>query len=492
MSSTSFASVQPSPFYQSDMLGPLSDIPLGSLAEDSPTPPAVPVPLPHSYPEYSEHWVSAAQQSMTPVDVKNLVDSLYNQFWHGMERMRSEIKEGMRKRKNEARQLQTQIDNLEAIRWEQAAQIADAQAMNRLLREKLEQAEKAYQETQTALLKAEKAYTELRLKVDTMGTGGSVGLSQSLFPTMKEPDTFNGDKANKLDDWLESMALWLRHRGVTQDEKKIETAMTYLRGAAKKVMQGYFDKVNDQESLGAYATFIEKLKKGFQQTDKKDRAIAEFNQLVAKKGFSNVELLSKLYAHVPKPAADVLITRGREKWAKTWDEFINKVQEILQDLRLLNGTVLTSQIAKDLNAMDVDAVKGKKSSDMADGKQAKCGGKGHMQKECPNGKESNSSSASSSKNPDTPGASSSKALSSSSKGKEKDTGKSKYTKKSVREMHGSDSDRFEELDSEDGSGSSSEEETPKPRKKKSSSDKKAQRVNRVVFSDDEDFLKGPM
>ncbi|EMD32066.1 hypothetical protein CERSUDRAFT_99763 [Gelatoporia subvermispora B] len=512
------------------MLGPLSGIPLGSLAEDSPTPPAVPVPLPHSYPEYSKHWVSAAQQSMTPVDVKNLVDSLYNQFWHGMERMRNEMKEGMRKRKNEARQLQTQIDNLEAIRQEQAAQIADAQAMNRLLREKLEQAEKAYQETQSALLKAEKAYTELRLKVDTMGTGGNVGLSQSLFPTMKEPDTFNGDKANKLDDWLESMALWLRHRGVTQDEKKIETAMTYLRGTAKKVMQGYFDKVNDQESLGAYATFIEELKKGFQQTDKKDRAIAEFNQLVAKKGtnaqnfgefsvrfrtlakqtgFSNAELLSKLYAHVPKPAADVLITRGREKWAKTWDEFINEVQEILQDSRLLNGTVLTSQIAKDPNAMDVDAVKGKKSSDKADGKQAKvrkmamsfeearrkgccakCGGKGHMQKECPNGKESNSSSASSSKNTDTPGASSSKA--SSSKGKEKDTEKSKYTKKSVREMHGSDSDRFEELDSEDGSGSSSEEETPKPRKKKSSSDKKAQRVNRVVFSDDEDFLKGPM
>ncbi|EMD30743.1 hypothetical protein CERSUDRAFT_101028, partial [Gelatoporia subvermispora B] len=445
------------------MLGPLSDIPLGSLAEDSPTSPAVPVPLPHSYPEYSEHWVSAAQQSLTPVDVKNLVDSLYNQFWHGMERMRNKMKEGMRKRKNEARQLQMQIDNLEAIRREQAAQIADAQAMNRLLREKLEQAEKACQETQTALLKAEKAYTELRLKVDTMGTGGSVGLSQSLFPTMKEPDTFNGNKANKFDDWLESMALWLRHRG--------------------KVMQGYFDKVNDQESLGAYATFIEELKKGFQQTDKKDRAIAEFNQLVAKKGtnaqnfgefsarfrtlakqtgFSNAKLLSKLYAHVPKPAADVLITRGREKWAKTWDEFINEVQEILQDSRLLNGTVLTSQIAKDPNAMDVDAVKGKKSSDKADGKQAKvrkmamsfeearrkgccakCGGKGHMQKECPNGKKSNSSSASSSKNTDTPGASSSKASSSSSKGKEKDTGKSKYTKKSVREMHGSDSDRFE-------------------------------------------------
>ncbi|EMD35120.1 hypothetical protein CERSUDRAFT_97038 [Gelatoporia subvermispora B] len=344
MSSTPFASVQPSPFHQSDMLGPLSDIPLGSLAEDSPTPPAVPVPLPHSYLEYSEHLVSAAQQSMTPVDVKNLVDSLYNQFWHGMECMQSEMKEGMRKCKNETRQLQTQIDNLEAIRREQAAQIVDAQAMNRLLCEKLEQAEKAYQETQTALLKAEKVYTELRLKVDTMGTGGSVGLSQSLFPIMKEPDTFNGNKANKLDDWLESMALWLHHCGVTQDEKKIETAMTYLRGTAKKVMQGYFDKVNDQESLGTYATFIEDLKKGFQQIDKKNHAIAEFNQLVAKKGtnaqnfgefsahfwtlakqtgFFKAELLSKLYAHIPKPAADVLITHGREKWAKTWDEFIN-------------------------------------------------------------------------------------------------------------------------------------------------------------------------
>ncbi|EMD39735.1 hypothetical protein CERSUDRAFT_71605 [Gelatoporia subvermispora B] len=499
---------QPSPYHPSDILGALSDIPLGSLAEDSLTPPAVPVPLLHSYLEYSKHWVSAAQQSMTPVNVKNLVDSLYNQFWHGMERMRSEIKEGMCKRKNEVCQLQMQFDNLEAIRQEQAAQIADAQAVNRLLREKLEHAEKAYQETQTALLKAEEVYTELRLKVDTIGTGGSVGLLQSLFPTMKEPDTFNSDKANKLDDRLESMALWLYHRGVTQDEKKIETAMTYLRGTAKKVMQGYFDKINDQEPLGVYATFIEKLKKGFQQTDKKDCAIAEFNQLVAKKGtnaqnfgefsvqfrtlakqtgFFNAELLSKLYAHVPKPAADILITRGHEKWAKTWNEFINKVP----------------------NTINVDAVKGKKSSDKADGKQAKvrkmamsfkearckgccakCGGKGHMQRECLNGKEGTSSSASSSKNTDTPGASSSKTSLSSSKGKEKDTGKSKFTKKSVRKMHGSDFNRFKELDSEDGSGSSSEEETPKPKKKKSSSDKKAQRVNRVVFSDNEDFLKG--
>ncbi|EMD37213.1 hypothetical protein CERSUDRAFT_95467 [Gelatoporia subvermispora B] len=404
--------------------------------------------------------------------------------------------------------------------------------MNRLLREKLEQAEKVYQEMQTALLKAEKAYTELRLKVDAMGTGGSVGLSQFLFPTIKEPNTFNGDKANNLDDWLESMALWLRHRGVTQDEKKIETAMTYLRGTAKKAMQGYFDKVNDQKSLGTYATFIEELKKGFQQMDNHSTWLvlnrpgrrqivgspfphtltpppvagtnaqncgkfsAQFRTLAKQTGFSNAELLSKLYTHVPKPAADILIACGYEKWAKTWDEFINEVQEILQDSCLLNGTVLTSQIAKDPNAMDVDAVKGKKSSDKADGKQAKVWKMAMLfeKKECLNGKESNSSSASSSKNTDTPGASSSKASSSSSKGKEKDTGKLKYTKKSTstREMHGSDSDRFEELDLEDGSGSSSEEETPKPRKKKSSSDKKVQRVNRVVFSDDEDFLKGPM
>ncbi|OCH89312.1 hypothetical protein OBBRIDRAFT_690748, partial [Obba rivulosa] len=68
-----------------------------------------------------------------------------------------------------------------------------------------------------------------------------------------------------LNDWLESMALWLRHCGVTQDEKKVEMAMTYLRGSAKKVMQGYFDNVNNQEPLGTYTTFIEELKKGFQQ-----------------------------------------------------------------------------------------------------------------------------------------------------------------------------------------------------------------------------------
>ena len=62
----------------------------------------------------------------------------------------------------------------------------------------------------------------------------------------------------------------------------------------------------------------------------------------------------------------------------------------------------------------------------------------------------------------------------------------------MREVYGSDSERFQELDTEDSSSESSEEEAPKPKQKKSSSKGKTQKVNRVVFSDDEDFLQGPM
>lgn len=524
--SASFGSQPPS--RTNDELGPLDEIQLGSMAEDTQTPVVLPSPIPNPYVEYSNHWVQAAQQGMTAGDIKNLVDSLYSQFQHGLDHMSTELKEGMRKRKTEARQLQKQIDELEEIRQRQAAQIAEAQSENRALREKLAHAEQAFKSMQVSLQNAEKAYAELQGKM----YNGTSGLSQSLFPTMKEPDTFNGEKASKLDDWLESMALWLRHRGVTQDEKKVETAMTYLRGTAKKVMQAYFDKVNDQEPLGAYADFVAELKKGFQQTDKKDRAIAEFNQLVQKKGtnaqnfgefsarfrtlakqtgFSNADLLSKLYTHVPKPAADVLIARGRDKWAKTWEEFINQVQEILQDQRLLNGTVLTNQNAKDPNAMDVDAVKGKKSSDKTPGKQAKlrkmamsfeearrrgccvkCGGKGHLGKDCPSGKDEQAASSSKfSKDTNSPSGSSSKTPSTSGKGKEKDTGKTKYTKKSIRELHGSDSERFEDLESDNDTESDSDKEAYKS-KKKSSSREKTQKINRVVFSDDEDFLRGPM
>ena len=118
---------------------------------------------------------------------------------------------------------------------------------------------------------------------------------------------------------------------------------------------------------------------------------------------------------------------------------------------------------------------------------AGCGGKGHITKECPNKKSSGTSS--SGKSTEAQADSSSKA--SSSKGKEKDKGQ-RHTRHSVREVYGSDSERFQELDTEDSSSESSEEEAPKPKQKKSSSKGKMQKVNRVVFSDDEDFLQGPM
>ena len=487
------------------------------MAEGSPTPVLAPVPLHNSYAEYSTAWLQAAQQSMNPVDVKNLVDSLGIWVNEELTRIKSDmgaevdrLKESLRKRKAETRELNERVVVLEQSKQQLTTQMAEILNQNRALKKECD---------------------ELRVLAQQGTSGGSVGLSQSLFPTMKEPDTFNGDKGSKLDDWLESMSLWLRHRGVSNDEKKIETAMTYLRGSAKKVMQEYFDRVQDQKALGTWADFVEDLKKGFQQTDKRDRARAEFEQLVSKRGtnektfnefaarfrslarqtgFSNEELLSKVYAHTPRAAASVLAARGRENWSTTWDGFIKDIQEILQDQRLLSGTILAGQPqdSKDPNAMDVDALK--KSSGQNKGKESKvrkvamsfeeakkkglcatCGGKGHIAKECPTKKSSSSSSASSSKSTNAPVASSSKA--SSSKGKEKEKF-SRHTKNSVREVYASDSDRFQEVDSdEESSSDSSEEDTPKPKQKnKSSSKEKTQKISRVVFSDDEDFLQGPM
>lgn len=318
-------SAQPSPASISSVMDPWGALGLGSMAEGSPTPVLAPVPLSNSYEEYSQAWLQAAQQSMTPGDVKGLVDSLGNWVHSELTRVRNEmgsevsrLKEALRRRKAESKSLQEQIDTLEQTRQILAAQVAEAQNQTRVLQSNLQ------------VLQQENE--RLKVLVQQGTSGGSVGLSQSLFPTVKEPDTFNGDKASKLDDWLESMALWLRHRGVTNDETKIETAMTYLRGSAKKVMQEYFDKVADLKPLGSWTDFVEDLKKGFQQTDKRDRARAEFEQLVSKRGtnektfnefaarfcslarqtgFSNEELLSKVYAHTPRTAVDILAARGR-------------------------------------------------------------------------------------------------------------------------------------------------------------------------------------
>lgn len=216
----------------------------------------------------------------------------------------------------------------------------------------------------------------------------------------------------------------------------------------------------------------------------------------------------KLYAHVSKTAAQVLLNRGRDQWPKKWEDFIKEVQDILQDQRLFSGTVLTGKTTKDPDAMDVDAVKGKKSlgqstkstkvqklaMTMEEAKRrrvcAGCGSKDHLVKNCDN---SGSLASSSKKGEFSTSCNSKFSSKDKGKGKEqgKDGGKQSYTKKSIREVYGSDSDRFEELSESEMSSSSSDEEVPKP-KKKSSSKAKTQQANRVVLSDDEDFLVGPM
>lgn len=262
------------------VLDPLDGIPLGTMADGSPTPILGPAPLEAPYAEFSRAWLQAAGQSFTAADIKTLMDNVYAQVMHSMQQVvagtESKFKDSMRRRKHNILQLQQQVNQLEATRQRQEAEIAT-------LKSELAMAYAAFKAS-------EKAYTELKACVESTAISsvgaGALSFSQSFFPPMKEPDTFNGDKGAKLDDWLESMALWLRNRDVKDEEKKVETAMTYLRGSAKKVMQSYFDKVSNQLPLGSYSDFVEELKKSFQQSDKKDRAIAEFTQLVETKGTS--------------------------------------------------------------------------------------------------------------------------------------------------------------------------------------------------------------
>ena len=225
-----------------------------------PTPPpqasgSMPAPR-NDYEKLSLAWAEATDQGTTfsPRDVKILVDGLYTYMHDEITEMKrvldselERLQKRLQKRKDENEHLRKEIET-------QAKLIEEGHAQNAILSKKLAQAEVAFQH-------AEKAYRDLQAAVAAGTIGG--GLSQSYFPTMKEPDTFNGEKGSKLDDWLESMALWLRHRNVVSDEKKIETAITYLCGFAKKAMQGYFDKVSDSQPLGLYLTFVKDLKKGF-------------------------------------------------------------------------------------------------------------------------------------------------------------------------------------------------------------------------------------
>ena len=382
----------------------------------------------------------------------------------------------------------------------------------------------------------EEQLSEQNDRLDTHARG-----TAALFPTMKEPEPFSGNKGEKFDDWTQSMALWLRHRNVFLDDAKIETALTFLKGEAKSVMRSYYEKVADGEDLGSYENFIEELRKNYQETDKKDRAIAELNKLCNQKGtnsknfgefsskfrslakrtgFSNEELLHKLYAHVPQPVATVLYSRGRSAWPTKWEDFLKYIQDVIQDQRLLSGQILASGgNSKDPDAMDVDTVSGKASggkkstSGSKDLKKSSkirlampfeeakrrgvctlCAGKNHKLKECPGYEKykkqtSNSANSSTSSNKDN-------TSKSGDKGKGKDKEKDKETgwkKKQVRQVADSD----EESKSSESSDESSEEESPPPKKKssKEGSIRKA-KVSRIAESSEDearlqDFLDGP-
>ena len=489
-----------------------------------------------SYAEFSQAWLVGAAQNAQVLasDVKSLVDSLYayvlaqtKDTQEGVAHALAVLQEENSKRTEENQRIEKQ--NLEL-----KGELAQAGARIVQLEKELVLAQNAFTNAQAAFDKAQKASEELKQKYEglektvslagtgTIGSGISAAatLSQTLFPTMKEPDTFSGDKNSKLDEWLESMALWLRHRQVVHDEQKILTAITYLKGNAKNTMQSYFDSIKEGKSVGTYEDFVNCLRKDYEQTNSKDKAIAEFNQLVGKThkdfgqfaaqfrslarrtGFSNEEIKNRLYTHVPKEAASVLLSRGRTKWAERWEDFIKDVQDILQDQRLLNGTILSGngqKQQKDPDAMEVDAKQKGSSKDdtkpktqvrqalsweeaKRTGKCVLCGGQGHRKKECP----LNSKTPSSGKATTT----SSTKQSSGNKGKDGHRRKGKGVHALAEGSDDEDGEVEESADEQ--TDSDSENEAPKQSKRKKSSSVKTQ-VNRVVISsEDEDFVRGPL
>ena len=117
----------------SSAMDPWGTLELGSMAEGGPTPVLATAPLSTSYEEYSQSWVQAAQEGLTPGDIKALVDSLGNWVKAEVAQVRSEmgsevnrLKEALRRRKTEVKTLQEQIDSLDQTRQHLATQIAEA------------------------------------------------------------------------------------------------------------------------------------------------------------------------------------------------------------------------------------------------------------------------------------------------------------------------------------------------------------------------------
>lgn len=377
--------------------------PTESSAAGSPTPSLAPAYVPPSYTwngtEYAtlEEAIQASAGNIRPEFVDWVTTVTKSFLARDLAAVYNALGDKMYEQRNTAR---LQINGL-------AQQLQATQEQNRLLQERVTQAEVGLaQEKQAndtlhknqdvllaAVQKLSAEVTTLRTEVTGARIAGTFANTSSAprpsalapsshRPKVADPPKYKGNKSGDLtlEQWLQKMGLWFRYQNIQSDEDRITTALMYLEGGAHSFMDDYAERASIGQNLGTWEEFVKRLQTGYRQMSPEKSAQQSLDELCAKQhssmasfaegfrlhavksGYANVELIRRIDQQRSREMRMVMTTVAQiQPVETTWEKYLAWALDIKMKMRedgkkygASSNTTRTTQ--KDPNAMDTSTV----------------------------------------------------------------------------------------------------------------------------------------
>lgn len=216
----------------------------------------------------------------------------------------------------------------------------------------------------------------------TPSTPTTATSNSSSKPKIAEPPKYKGKKGSiSLEDWTNKMGIWFRYHGVTNDEHKIITALSYLEEGASSYMDEYAQLASTTQSLGTWNDFVAKLTNAYRELTPELQAQQNLEKLCLKKhtltyfseqfqlyahksGYSDTDLIRRIDAQLSKEVAMVkmnLEITMPMMIPTTWQNYLSWVLQIDANARRYTNTDQSASSTRP--GKPVSTIEEKKDSD---------------------------------------------------------------------------------------------------------------------------------
>lgn len=204
----------------------------------------------------------------------------------------------------------------------------------------------------------------------------------SSKPKIADPPKYKGKKGSiSLEDWTNKMGIWFRYHGVTDDEHKIITALSYLEEGASSYMDEYAQLASTTQSLGTWNNFVAKLTNAYRELTPELQAQQNLEKLCSKRhtltyfseqfqlyahksGYSDTDLIRRIDAQLSKEVAMVKMNMEVTMpmmIPTTWQNYLSWVLQIDANARRYSNTEQSASSTRP--GKPVSTIEEKKDSD---------------------------------------------------------------------------------------------------------------------------------